>query len=276
MPIPTHLLERAYQLIQANQFQNAELVLDAVVRVDPQNMEAWKIYLMICQNQNDLNWLKDRILKARGLSRQDKVRLIEYHQYLTGQLGRTEEGMGRTNISAFLLQEEKRAQASTGEMDNTRLELLDVFDYPKRDYLPRPRQRSRRRPLYNPITVDFVRNIFKTISQTPVGKKLTSSFKESAILIYDHIKNPKDAFAKFSRSLSHFRTNSGLSLLILFVLGIRIVMWNNFLGYILIGIFFLGSLRWLSNHENYSSAQTRIYLQENESNLPMEEEVEQD
>jgi hypothetical protein len=38
MPATIHLLERAYQLINANQIQNAELVLDAVVRVDPKNL----------------------------------------------------------------------------------------------------------------------------------------------------------------------------------------------------------------------------------------------
>lgn len=35
MSISSHLLERAYQLIDANQLQNAEMVLDALVRVDP-------------------------------------------------------------------------------------------------------------------------------------------------------------------------------------------------------------------------------------------------
>ena len=42
MSISSHLLERAYQLIDANQLQNAEMVLDALVRVDPKNIPAWE------------------------------------------------------------------------------------------------------------------------------------------------------------------------------------------------------------------------------------------
>ncbi|MFH0959346.1 MAG: tetratricopeptide repeat protein, partial [Pseudomonadota bacterium] len=68
MPISSHLLERAYQLIKARQYENAELVLDAVVRVDPKNVEAWKTYLQIHRDVNDLYWLKERILKTKDLS----------------------------------------------------------------------------------------------------------------------------------------------------------------------------------------------------------------
>ena len=278
MPIPTHLLERAYQLIDANQFQNAELVLDAVVRVDPQNVEAWKTYLMIHQSQNDLNWLKDRILKTRELGKQDKFRLIEYYQYLTSQLSEPNEGAGQTNIPSFFLQEEEETQAQLEDMENTGLELLDVFDYPKKtideENLSNPRPRLRRRALYNPFTVDFARNILEAMSQNSFGKKLASHLEEPTTLIHDFIKNPEDTFTKFSRS-PHFRRNSGVSLLILFILGIRIAISSNLLGFIILGIFVMGSWRWLLNHENYSPSQTRIYSQESTHSLHVVEEEEE-
>ena len=116
MPVPIHLLERAYQLINANQIQNAELVLDAVVRVDPQNVEAWKTYLMIHQSQNDLDWLKERILKTKELSEVDKTKLINYYLYLTKQLNGTAEicRPNRTH-SLLLLQEEREEIVATEE-----------------------------------------------------------------------------------------------------------------------------------------------------------------
>jgi hypothetical protein len=277
MPIPTHLLERAYQLINANQLQNAELVLDAVVRVDPRNVEAWKTYLMIRQSQSDLDWLKDRILKTRELGKREKVKLIEYYHRLTKQLNEIKEDTGQISTPTFFLQEEKEEYVSTEGTDNG-LELLGVFDYPekniKKEILAKPRSRPRRRKLYNPFTIDFVRSILKTMSRNPVGKKFASYLEEPIALVYDCIKNPWDAFARFSES-PHYRIYIGVSLLILFVFGVRIVMSSNFLGYIVLGIFVIGSWRWLSKHENYSSSQTRIYLHENTSDLPMVEEEEE-
>ena len=127
MPVPIHLLERAYQLINANQIQNAELVLDAVVRVDPQNVKAWETYLMIHQSQNDLDWLKERILKTKELSEPDKTKLINYHLQLTKQLNGAEEvAIGRKPF-ALLLQEEKEETAMAVET-RAQFELIDIFD----------------------------------------------------------------------------------------------------------------------------------------------------
>ena len=129
MPISTHLLERAYELIEANQLENAEMVLDAVVRVDPKNVMAWKAYLQLYQDRNDLKWLIERILKTRELSDKDKEDICAFHDYLIQNLSvyeqNSKEAFPRRMIS-FEPVDEAPAQ------DNPVIfELLDEFDYPE-------------------------------------------------------------------------------------------------------------------------------------------------
>ena len=111
MPVPTHLLERAHQLINANQIQNAELVLDAVVRVDPQNVEAWMTYMRIHQNQNDLDWLKDRLLKTKELTETDKAQLVNYHNHLTQKINGKKENTLWVGPLNHLPEKEKEVNA---------------------------------------------------------------------------------------------------------------------------------------------------------------------
>ncbi len=82
MPISAHLLKRGYQLIDSGQLQNAEMVLDAVVRADPKNVMAWKAYLKIYQYRNDLDWLMERITKTTELSDKDKEDICAYKNFL--------------------------------------------------------------------------------------------------------------------------------------------------------------------------------------------------
>ena len=128
MPISSHLLERARQLIDANQIQNAELVLDAVVRVDPQNVDAWKIYLQIHQDRSDLEWLKERILKTRELNEQDKVDILDYQYCLLQQLNKIEEGTTSPELPRVYNIMKKNEKQPQG--DKALFELIDVFDYP--------------------------------------------------------------------------------------------------------------------------------------------------
>ncbi len=128
MPVSSHLLERAYQLINANQMQNAELVLDAVVRVDPKNIEAWIAYMEVHQDRSDLEWLKDRILRTREISDQDKTELLQYHTVLIEHLKKIENGTARANtIQSFSF---KQIDERTAKNEKISFELLDVFDYP--------------------------------------------------------------------------------------------------------------------------------------------------
>jgi hypothetical protein len=273
MPVPIHLLERAYQLINANQFQNAELVLDAVVRVDPQNVEAWKTYLMIHQSQNDLDWLKERILRTKELSEANKTELVNYYRYLTLQLNGAEEVSSRTNSFHLILQEEK-VETILPKEKIIQFELLDVFDYPTKfirsEIHSRPRSRSRRRTIYIPFAFDVAGYAFKAISHVSFAKQIADRIQKTTIWAGDFIKNPKEAYNKFSKS-PHFEKYTEVALLAFFILGVRLVIENYYFGYILLGMFFVGGRWWLLNFGNHNttslSDQSRMYLQEHKYNL---------
>ncbi len=141
MPISAHLLERAYQLIDANQLQNAELVLDAVVRVDPKNVLAWKAYLQVCQDDHDLEWLMERILKNRELSDKDKEEFRNYQNYLLQSLNGRKHGMEK--IYPRSVDGIEPEQESTGLDGTVTFELIDEFDYPVRTI---ERVNTRRKP----------------------------------------------------------------------------------------------------------------------------------
>ncbi|MBI5353876.1 MAG: hypothetical protein HZB50_14630 [Chloroflexi bacterium] len=130
MPISAHVLERAYQMIHAGQYQNAELVLDAVVRVDPQNVMAWKAYLQVYQNRCDLEWLMERIIKVKELSDKDKSDILLYHARLLQGLSQRSQNNGEENlISTPPQQTETEIPAQEGKVT---FELIEEFDYPVR------------------------------------------------------------------------------------------------------------------------------------------------
>jgi len=277
MPAPIHLLERAYQLINANQIQNAELLLDAVVRVDPQNIKAWKTYLMIHQNQTDLDWLKDRIVKTRELSETDKAKLLNYHLLLTKQLNGAMEVSARTEPFTFPLYEETE---TTDSLINAtpQLELIDMFDYPTRIINNEMRTKPRRRAIYNPFAF-LVTGILETVSRIPLGEKLALYIQQTVIQVKDLVKNPRDVYARLSKS-PNFDKYSEVGLLLLFVLGLRLVTSNNFLGYGVLGLFVFGGRWWLIKFGNHSTtnpgSQSRVYLHENKVSLPEIKEINQE
>ena len=282
MTVPTHLLQRAYQLINANQIQNAELVLDAVVRVDPQNVGAWKTYMQIHQSQNDLDWLKERLLKTRELSEADKTELVNYYLYLTQQLSGAKEAVVQTEPFAFLLQDE-REETTTAEGTTIRFELIDVFDYPARIAQKETRIRSPRRAYYNPFALDIAGNAFKAMSRDPFGRKIAAYIQKMIALAKKHrddvandlVKNPMDIYIRFSKS-PHFEKTIGIGLLTLFVSGVRLVVSSHVIGYVFLGMFVFGGGWWLLNFGSYSPNQNRVYLHENKISLPVIKEVETD
>ncbi|MBI5964010.1 MAG: hypothetical protein HY863_11080 [Chloroflexi bacterium] len=140
MSISTHLLERACQLIDANQLQNAELVLDAVVRVNPNNVMAWKVYLQICQSRNDLEWLMERILKNKELSNEEKEDIRDYQKCLLKGLTDFKQNINDAHSRSMLYIEPEQEPHSQDDM--VMFELIDEFDYPAR----KTEQVKRRRP----------------------------------------------------------------------------------------------------------------------------------
>ena len=134
MPVFANLMERAYQLIKAGQYQNAELVLDAVVRVDPGNVMAWKAYLQVYQNRRDLDWLMERILKVRELSNSDKMELLAYYNRIVQGPSRVRQDIAEE----FLIQiPSLQAEAEESEKgEKIVFELIEEFDYPARSVEP--------------------------------------------------------------------------------------------------------------------------------------------
>ena len=279
MTVPTHLLERAHQLINANQFQNAELVLDAVVRVEPQNVDAWMAYLRINQSQTGLDWLKERVLKTKELNEADKAELVDYYHYLSQQLNCSKEA----NIWAETftsLPELEQEEITTTEETVVRFELIDVFDYPIRlakiESFTTPRQRR----IYNPFSIEFVSEIGKTalkaMSHDPLWQKIETHIQKPIALVKEAINNPKNTYAKLL-VWPHFEKYVGIALLTLFVLGVRLVISNYFFGYAFLGIFIVGGGWWLVNFGNRNmtsiSSQSRVYLHEYKINLPEIKEV---
>ena len=98
MSISSHLLERAYQLIDANQLQNAEMVLDALVRVDPKNIPAWEAYLEIHQCCGDLEWGMERVLNIKELSFEEREEILAYQTYLMERTNKPEENLSLIHI----------------------------------------------------------------------------------------------------------------------------------------------------------------------------------
>ncbi|MBI3162919.1 MAG: hypothetical protein HYZ23_10425 [Chloroflexi bacterium] len=56
------LLDQAYSLINTNRGKEAQRILDQVLSADPQNMDAWKAYIHICNTQRDLERLRNHII----------------------------------------------------------------------------------------------------------------------------------------------------------------------------------------------------------------------
>ena len=58
------MLDQAYYFIGKNRASEAQRVLDQVLSVDPQNMDAWNAYIHICNTRRDLEGLRKHIIKV--------------------------------------------------------------------------------------------------------------------------------------------------------------------------------------------------------------------
>ncbi len=57
------LLDQTYYLISVRQFPEAQLILDEILRIDPQNVDAWEAYMRMCTTRGDFEGLKNYIKK---------------------------------------------------------------------------------------------------------------------------------------------------------------------------------------------------------------------
>ncbi|MCC7119741.1 MAG: hypothetical protein IT310_14545 [Anaerolineales bacterium] len=58
------LLDEVYYLISKNRYSDAQTILDQILKIDPQNVEAWNAYIRICTTRRDLEGLRSYIAKV--------------------------------------------------------------------------------------------------------------------------------------------------------------------------------------------------------------------
>lgn len=146
MSISSHLLERAYQLIDANQLQNAEMVLDALVRVDPKNIPAWEAYLEIHQCCGDLEWGMERVLNIKELSIEEREEILAYQTYLMERTDKPEENDANVQVSTTVNIAPEQEIAAQEEA--VMFELLGEYEYPVRKIEQKKKRRSRKMFVY--------------------------------------------------------------------------------------------------------------------------------
>ena len=58
------LLDQAYYLIGSNRYADAQKILEQILNEDPQNLDAWNAYIRICTTRNDLEHLRNHVVKT--------------------------------------------------------------------------------------------------------------------------------------------------------------------------------------------------------------------
>jgi hypothetical protein len=83
MPITKRLLNRAYALAATGHTRDVGLVLEVIVRQEPNHVEAWEFYLQASTgNRARLQSLGDRIAASNDMLPQIKQEVLEYYKYL--------------------------------------------------------------------------------------------------------------------------------------------------------------------------------------------------
>lgn len=80
------LLDRAYYYIDKNRFSEAQHILDEILLVDPQNMDAWVAYITISNTHHDLNRLRNHILKIWDSGVRDQDFLLATRRFVLNRL----------------------------------------------------------------------------------------------------------------------------------------------------------------------------------------------
>ena len=228
----SHLLERAHKLIDANQLDNAELVLDAVVRTEPTNLIAWIGYIQILKNREGLEWLRQRVSRTKELTDADKNFVFEYYDDYENRLDTSDEKCINFDFIDFAaitpyLKDENNMTDQTSlpdsvtqfqtRTDETTIELLDVFSF----------------QVVTPQTQN-----------------------DESVHSVDH-PAPKPTY-------------QAMVLLIMFFISINLIASGSSIGQVILGLFFVGAIYWLANFNptiNTNHVQIRTYALENNYEL---------
>jgi hypothetical protein len=56
------LLDKAYYLIDQKRYADAQFILDQILHLDPQNLDAWDAYVYISTTRRDLEGLRNYVV----------------------------------------------------------------------------------------------------------------------------------------------------------------------------------------------------------------------
>ena len=76
------LLDKAYLLINAGHVHQARFVINQIISRDPQNIEAWEVYISTFDTASDLEKLKDVVESLWESRVQDKDYLNANRRYI--------------------------------------------------------------------------------------------------------------------------------------------------------------------------------------------------
>ena len=80
------LLDKAYYHINKAHHTEAQGILDQVISADPKNMDAWDAYIHICNTQNDLENLRNRIFTVWDSKVRDQDYLLATQRFVLHRL----------------------------------------------------------------------------------------------------------------------------------------------------------------------------------------------
>ena len=80
------MLDQAYYLIGKNRYSEAQRILDQVLSVDPQNVDAWNAYIHICSTPSDLEVLRKHIIKVWNSKVRDRDYLFATQRFVLQRL----------------------------------------------------------------------------------------------------------------------------------------------------------------------------------------------
>ncbi len=87
------LLDQAYHLIGLRQFSEAQIILDEILRMDPQNMDAWEAYMRMCTTLGDYEGLKNYIKKIWATRVHDDDYLLAMQRFLLQRVDERIQGI---------------------------------------------------------------------------------------------------------------------------------------------------------------------------------------
>jgi tetratricopeptide (TPR) repeat protein len=82
MPTGSELLKQAYALAENGKTDSAIKVLERIVKIEPQRVEAWEFYLQLCTSKTELNQIAKRISSNSKIEPDDKEDVLRYYRFL--------------------------------------------------------------------------------------------------------------------------------------------------------------------------------------------------